>query len=183
MTNSAKKYIDSYSDFSANSLEFCRSESSKLSEKVSQIIDFIAKDSDRVSKMHQGTLDALSQMKELIGNLSAENRDTEKANKLSLALSSLSNENIQAQELIFPILEALQFQDRISQNMDNLTKMVAKYFEYRNSVTQDGHCVSSLSDFGEDLLKITVMAEEREIIRKYIDGLSDGEAKDDVMFF
>lgn len=184
MASEVKKYIDLFSEFSEESFKWCKDESESATSRVSKILDIIVEDADRVSQMSEETIKALETMKEIISSLATEQRDIEKANKLSQALAVLSNENMQVQEMIQPMLEALQFQDRITQNMDNFKNIMKQYVELRNRIN-NGETFDDiqLRDFGEELLKLTTMAEERDIIRRYIDGLSNDEVTNDVLFF
>ena len=69
-------------------------------------------------------------------------------------------------------------------NMNGMINIVNKYVEMRSQV-QDGEILTEekLKEFGESLLELTTMAEERDIVRKYIEGLSDNEQVTDIMFF
>lgn len=184
MSNSIKKYVDLFNEFSKESFKWCAEESEKATSRVSQILDIIVEDADRVSQMSADTLKALDTMKEIITSLSSDNRNIEKANKLSVALTKLSNENMEVQGMIQPMLEALQFQDRITQNMENLSKMVSNYVKVRESVESKGSMTEAeLQSFGEELLKLTTMADERDLVRKHIDGLSNDEQVTDMIFF
>ena len=100
MSNVIKECVGLFNEFSKESFDWCAKESEKATSRVSEILDIIVEDADRVSKMSEDTLNALETMKELIGSLSTGERNIDKANKLSQALTDLSNENLEVQEMI-----------------------------------------------------------------------------------
>ncbi|MEI6398637.1 MAG: hypothetical protein WCO71_07700, partial [Pseudomonadota bacterium] len=102
--------------------------------------------------------------------------------KLISALSVLVIEHRSVNDVVMPIVEALQFQDSIRQQMENLGKVmkiwIATRIEIGVNLTPD-----QTRDFGEKLLNVTTMFGEREIIRRYIPGLPEEQEAAEVTFF
>jgi hypothetical protein len=81
-----------------------------------------------------------------------------------------------------PIVEALQFQDAIRQQMENLGKVLEAWYSARVEVGPNP-TNAQLTALGEKMLKLTTMQSERDIIRRHIGGLSDEVKVDDVLLF
>jgi hypothetical protein len=70
-------------------------------------------------------------------------------------------------------VEALQFQDLLRQNLENMIKLTTAWIDLRaRAHTQ----MMSSSEIGEALLKCTSTVDERNIIRRFISGLPPEEA-------
>ncbi|MCB9229535.1 MAG: hypothetical protein H6618_07985 [Deltaproteobacteria bacterium] len=171
-------------NFSQESMKWCSQESEKAAETISGIINILMDDADRVSAMSRETLDALQSMKDIVNAL-GNREDRDSANELALALKDSSSQDDEVKKLIYPILETLQFQDRISQNMGNMTKMVNIWIETRKKVSETGSfSEEEIKKFGQELLKCTTMNEEREIICQQIPGVEvEKVVTEDVLFF
>lgn len=177
-------YLELFKEFTKDSFNWCCVESEKATSRVSEILDFLVEDSDRISQMSEDTLGALDTMKEIIKSLSTDSRDIEKANDLSKALTALSTENTEVRQMLQPMLEALQFQDRITQNMDNIGKMIAVYLDTRRDLLAGNVSEFDEQAFGEKLVSQTTMVEEREAIRAHISGMeAEEKGGGDVLFF
>jgi hypothetical protein len=100
-----------------------------------------------------------------------------------VALKDMSAGDVEVGGLIQPILESLQFQDRITQNMNNMKRMIGYWMEARAKV-ESGEMIT-METFGQELLKMTVMTSERTTVCKFIDGLTVAEsaAESEVLFF
>lgn len=183
MTISKDKMISSLLDFTKDSMSWCSGESERATMQVSKILDNIMTDSNRVSKISEDTMSAVAKFRDLIDNLDSKNRDVEMANTLVKSLKGIASQDAEVGGLIQPILEALQFQDRITQNMANMKRMIEFWLQSRQSIEKGENL--SIQDFGEKLMKLTTMPDERESVRKFIDGLSndDANAPVDVLFF
>ena len=171
-------------NFSAKSLDWCAMESEQASSQVNDILNLLLDDAQRVAAMSKETLDAIESMQEIITQLQPTG-DREMANKLAKALVEASNEDSEIRNFISPIMESLQFQDRISQNMGNVISMLRFWLSTRDKIASTAEfSETDLVEFGNQLLGLTTMNDERTIIRKYIDNLDpENETKNDVLFF
>lgn len=184
MSSEKRDFLYDLADFCYNSMKWCATESETATEKINDIITILLDDAMKVSALSKDTLGAINSMREVINNLTNE-RDKDAANDLAKALTQASTEDEEMRRFVSPIMESLQFQDRISQNMNNFSKMLRTYIEKREELLG----MPQLSeedrvDFGNRLLECTTMPEEREVIRSFIDNLKEEEiAETDVMFF
>lgn len=159
--------VKKFRDFTQASLEWCSKEAESGTERVTNAIDTLLKDINRVSAMSADSLKALSALQSVLKKVDKENYD-----QLQKSLSTLSKENQEIDAYIQPIMEALQFQDRFRQNLENVVRMIDVWQDYRNRAelgTTDSDAM--LTDFGKALVAKTTMKRERDIIRSQIDGL------------
>ena len=183
MAISRDKFLSELLGFTSSSISWCAAESEKSIMGISKILDAIVEDADRVSKISEDTLSAVSNFKSLISSLEKDNRNLNLAHNLVGALNDLSRESMEVGGFVQPILEALQFQDRITQNMNNMRRMIEHWVVIRQKV-ESGESISLL-DFGADLIKLTAMEEERAVICSNIPGLQtqDNLGASEVLFF
>lgn len=165
--------IKGFIEFSKQSIDWCKKESEKSIIGIMEIMNKISDDATRVSKVSQ---EALNILEELKSSLSSPEKKPELTDITSI-LRDFKYNNQQVDSTIHPIISALQFQDRISQNFDNIKAMLTIWWEARNSEI-------SLEDFGSKLLSQTKMEEERDIIHGVIEGLpkSQGTQKTAIVF-
>ena len=179
MTMAAQTLVDNFQKFTKESLEWCANESEESTAKVSQAIDTLLNDAARVSELSSDSIQAISGLQ---SKLKVHFDSGSSIDDLVETLSKLANEHDEVKNVIHPIIESLQFQDRLRQNLENIAKMIPAWLEARQTF---GVAASQqdLRDVGEKLLKLTTMKEEREQIRSQIEGLSNDEAQDSVMMF
>lgn len=148
---------------------------------ISQVIDMLLKDSGRISKMSSDTLSAIKSLESVISEI-GQQTSAATLKKLISALSGLVKEHRSVNDVIMPIVEALQFQDSIRQQMENLGKIMKVWMATRIESGAD-LSPAQMVEVGEKMLKNTTMISERDIIRKYISGLTAEAKVDDVMLF
>ena len=181
-------------------------DSSKESEKsvlmVSRILDIIMSDVSRISKMSEETLKALEEAKQLAeleaqrireegGDSTSNEEGPHKSSfgKLNRALALLAKSDVEMQSFVMPIVEALQFQDRVRQQMENTTKMFPSWLQMRKRLEAgefaDVGSEQALVFFGTELMKFTTTNEERDAICSFIPNLQPPSvvASDDDFFF
>ena len=187
-------FVASVIAFSNESMLLCTRESEKAVGVVGQILDIIAKDAARVSKMSDDALSALTQLRDQLPKSKAAT-SSEKATETSPqnlsnligALKKIGHEHADIFSFIGPIIENLQFQDRIRQQMENLGKMMPLWLETRSlDKMSPENFEASLLDFGTRALQITTTSEERPVIHAQIPNLpevANVAAADDGFFF
>ncbi len=97
-----------------------------------------------------------------------------------------ARQNGDVSRYVSPIIEALQFQDRISQTMDCIGRSMVKWLEFRAAVGDaDSLTEEQKIAFGTMLLKLTTMKEERDVIRENIPTMPQEEETPvaNVLFF
>lgn len=159
--------------FMKESLGWCVTESENSTQMVLQAIEGLLKKSERVSSISSESLKALGTLKEAFGRQYADKVKEKPVEHLLGSLEALSQEHREVSGVIGPVVEALQYQDLLRQNLENMVKLTAAWIELRaRAHTQ----VMSPAEIGEALLKCTSTVEERNVIRRFIHGLPPEEA-------
>jgi len=179
--SSQTAFYESMIEYSEAIMLKCIQDSEEAVRSISKVIDFLLSDSGRISKMSSDTLNAVKNLESVISEVD-QKTTAATLKKLIVALSGLVKEHRSVNDVIMPIVEALQFQDSIRQQMENLGKVmkiwIATRIELGSNLTADQEVA-----FGEKLLKVTTMYSEREIIRRYIPGLPEEQKAAEVTLF
>jgi hypothetical protein len=193
---SNSEFASRFISFTEESLKACSVQAEKSVNMVAKILDEIVADSARVSKLSEDTIDALKAVKKFLEVQAAESVDAKTSQKKNSkevlqqimdALKVLREHNSDVSQFVTPMIESLQFQDRIRQQMDNLPKMIRVWMKARVQVEND--CKSEQefegfkSGFGKDLLAVSISEQERNVLRKHIPGLPEAENMDKDDFF
>lgn len=184
MTSLSDPFFHRLVDFTQESMQWCRKESETGIYKINSILQLIMENGKRVSAISQETLDAIEKMQLVVEHLGKAERSS--ANTLGLTIKNIATQDTQMNQFISPVIETLQFQDRIAQKMNNLSKMLESWRQYRKTLedTPGQATPKELQDFGDILLKHTCMKEERDIIHRHIKGLKqEVQEETTVLFF
>ena len=177
------KIIGDLITFTDSSMKWCNAESEKASLQVTSILDLLLKDAARMSAMSASTLKAVEQLRNHIGQLSQE--DAESGHDAMVRqISKLCSESTELESVVMPIVEALQFQDRIRQVMENLVKMFHVWQKEREHLlNQTNLSESEWETFGTKLSKCATMSEERTVLRSVIKQVPEEKKVEDMMLF
>ncbi len=170
MTLTIDQLVERMHIFSQKTLEWCAHESEISTARVTEAIDLLLKNTARVSQISAESLAAIEGLQKAISLRFGDN-SRENFVKLIKNLEDLAGEHAEVQNVIQPIIQALQFQDKLRQNLENAVRMLPVWIEFRKDlpmqITQE-----KLQDFGKALMTKTTMISERDVIRAHIDGLA-----------
>ncbi len=180
--------------YASGSMHWCALESEKAVSSVMEVMDQLMNDAHRISSMSEDTLGAVRDFRQTVVSLQGEfeSNDLEKeihaTHILIRELSRLTHEHEEVAELVRPIIEVLQFQDRITQNMENMRGMLEVWQSTRQQVENTGRFTAQdRIAFGQALYQCSTMEEERRPLRSLFDGLPAERHKvfseDDEIFF
>lgn len=163
--------IDKFITFCKASLDWCGQESEKSTNMIMDVLGNLSSEVGRIGAMSEESRAALENLKSELK--SGEDKEAEAGgeNRLYSLSKSIAQINDQFSELgdaVNPIIRALQQQDRISQNMQNIERMMNKWFEVKDQNL-------SMIEFGNLLMDCTTMDSERDILHKHIEGLPKKE--------
>lgn len=180
---SRKLVINDMARYSADTMSWCTAESEKASAQVAHILDHLLADATRMNAMSTTTLHALESLKTQIDALTEENPEAGHAAMVK-QLSKFCTESKEMETLVMPIIEALQFQDRIRQIMENLGKMMSVWKEDREGLNSQATITDAdWLNFAQRLAKCTTMPDERNFISHAIPQLPEEKKIDDVLLF
>ncbi|MDQ3234476.1 MAG: hypothetical protein M3Q07_21955 [Pseudobdellovibrionaceae bacterium] len=167
--------------FSQKTLEWCAQESEVSTARVTEAIDLLLQNTARVSQISAESLAAIQGLQKAISIRHAD-RNRENFVKLIQNLEELAGEHEEVQSVIEPIIQALQFQDKLRQNLENAVRMLPAWIEFRKNLPMQ-ITADKLRDFGKVLATKTTMISERDVIRAHIDGMDpEAEIASVVMF-
>lgn len=185
MNNNSEQFFEKLMNFSQASIKWCVEESEKSVSKIGEIISFLISDSERITTMSTETLQALINLKKELNQLSGQTANTGDVTKIKEVLQSVQKSHEDTRMFLEPVIESLQFHDRIRQRMENILKMM-HYWQKHHQEFARKHTLgeSDLLAIGAELAKLTTMTAERDLIRRLIPNLAAEQApQDDVMFF
>ena len=180
-----QSFIKDFITFCHESMDHCVRQAEVAASEIIRVMQFLLDDSKRITKMSQQTLDAVRRLKDSIDPELNGDSPPPPAAQLIHTLREFAKQYRDIQDILNPVIEALQFQDRVRQNMGNLLKMMGVWLGEREQVRRLGvYGDSQRKQFGERLLKTTTMKEERDIVRYYIPQLpQDESAPEEPLFF
>jgi SepF-like predicted cell division protein (DUF552 family) len=178
---SQDKYYDALIAYSKAIMAKSIADSDQAVRAISSVMEILLADASRISKMSADTLNAMKGLQSTVTNVGSEIPSVA-LKKLIVTLSGIAKEHRAAHEMLMPIIEALQFQDAIRQQMENLGKVMDIWLSSRKELGANPSS-ENLKAIGEKLLKVTAMVSERDIIRSHIKGLPVESKADDVMLF
>jgi crotonobetainyl-CoA:carnitine CoA-transferase CaiB-like acyl-CoA transferase len=156
--------------FSQKTLEWCSQESEVSTARVTVAIDLLLQNTARVSQISAESVAAIQGLQKAISIRFAE-RNKENFAKLIQNLEVLAGEHAEVQNVIQPIIQALQFQDKLRQNLENAVRMLPVWIEFRKDLPMQ-ITPEKLQEFGKALMTKTTMISERDVVRAHIDGLA-----------
>jgi len=174
-------YLQDLRDFTIDSMNWCSQEAESEAMKVNEIINTLVNEAGRRASMSQQALEATHSIQQRIESLRA-NDGKEKITVLVQILESINKEHNELGELTGPIIEALQFQDRLRQNLENMGKVLKTWLAARQSVGHELDSAAQLA-YGQKLLACMTSQDERTVVRRFIAGLPVEETVADAMFF
>jgi hypothetical protein len=176
-TNTAS-YLTDLRDFTLESMNWCSQEAETEAMRVSEILNALVNDAGRRASMSQQALEATRIIQKKIELLRATD-GADKITDLVKILEQISNEHTELDNLTGPIIEALQFQDRLRQNLENLGKILNVWLVERSSIENE----TTQLAYGKKLVSCMTSEAERSVIRSFIAGLPEEEKVEDAMFF
>ncbi len=171
--------LSKFRGFTEKSLVWCTKEAEQGTARVTGAIDVLLKDIDRVSAMSSESLNSLESLQKMLHAFDLKNYQ-----QIHKSLKTLGSQNAEIDAFIQPIIEALQFQDRFRQNLENVVKMIDVWLGQRAAL-QDGQALTQtqMQEFAKALMAVTTMKRERDVIREHIDGLPEEAEATRVEFF
>ena len=179
----SQEFVQDFMRFTNESIGVCIKEAETAVSNILRVLQFIIDDSKRVTQMSEDTLKALAKVRETFA--SQEKGPGRAPSVLIKALSEFVQRHAEAEALLSPVIEALQFQDSIRQNTENILRMISAWLDYREKARRLGiFDENQRFEFGTQLLACTTMKQERDIIRYHFSELpAEEEGPEEPIFF
>jgi hypothetical protein len=197
MNSADNQVVQSFLSYASQSMGQCVKEAENSVMVAGKILDIITNDVGRVSKMSDETIGILEGLKNSIeadGESEVAQASSKLGNKSNVrnlisTMKGFAKNNSELHSLLAPIVESLQFQDRVRQQMENVAKMFPIWLQMREEVEAgvyaSEHWESTAAEFGNRLMKVTVTPEERETVQAFIPNVKVEKiiSADDDFFF
>jgi hypothetical protein len=168
-------FIADVSAFVTDSLNWCRNESEKESTRILQALQDVMEDVKRRSKMSAAAERSLVAAQDQLAKIMGGNNDATLGELLG-ELQTLKSDHAEVSRLVNPVIEALQFQDRLVQNMQNLEKIIVHWFQFEATNDTKNETTELRERLITGLLKRVTTSEERDLIRKNF-GVGNSEQR------
>lgn len=175
-------YLESMVVHSKAMFARCVEDSDDAVKAISSVVELLLDDSNRIAEMSADTENEINAIRGIISEINQETT-AETLHKLIKTLSDLMNDHKSVPQIITPIIEALQFQDAMRQQLENLGRALDLWLTRLKNGDSQELTIDELTAFGKELIAITTMQSERNIIRQHISGLGEEEKAKDVMMF
>lgn len=162
-----QQLIDEVMEFSAASMRWCADASEDATRQISNILQHLTDEAARVASMSDEAVRAVEAIRAGISSAA----EGTVATTLIAGLKKLMSDHKEVSTFIDPIVQALQFQDRVTQMMENMVRMIARWALERERIGKPGAAPLDLVAFGNSLLACTTMGDERDCVRRCIPGL------------
>ena len=148
-------------------------ESEAATSAVMQAIEVLFQKTDRISKLSHDSLSALREVKNNLHQSGQEKFSAQDIAHLTKNLADLAKDHGELAALTSPIIEALQFQDRLRHRLSNIVKMTKVWLECRQEFSNHDNPADFLAEIGDRMRQQTTSPDEREILRRYFVGMKD----------
>lgn len=165
MPANPQTFIADFRLYLQDSMDWCQKESEQESARIIVALQNVMEDVKRRSKMSDAAEKSLVEAQGRLA-LIIEGMESIGIEDLLQELRSLKSDNAEVSRLINPVIEALQFQDRLVQNLKNLEKIINYWFDLELKEDVAHLPDSATDDILKNLLKRVSTAEERDIVRK-----------------
>ncbi len=171
--------------FSNASLEDCINQTQQAFDELINLLSLVTGESEDVSYLFTNKEETLNDIQNIIAKNKASGHIH--ARKMIEEIAATREKHSQeASELIQSFMIALQSQDIIRQNIENIGRLHDAWGAYRSTIKQQNRFDSNTrKEFGSELVRKMTSHTEREIIDQYIPGAltnNENSADDDVFF-
>jgi len=171
--------------FSQSSLNECISQTQNAFEELIDLLNLVTGESETVGYLFSGSSESFADIKAILKkHRSGECKQTK--SMITEIAETKAQHSKEADSLIGKFMMALQSQDRIRQNIENMGNFHHYWLNYRETVKRnDLFSEPQQQEFGTEAMKLMTSEAERNVIHAQMPGLvvSDSAPEDDDIFF
>lgn len=172
MTISKETFLSDYFNFCNASMLWCSEESEKEVTAIYEVLNSLIHDTRRRSALSKETISIIDDLQKSI-------KDTRQKNRHENIRSLLQELSKELKDLTDPIIKALQFQDRLRQNLENIGKILALWAEEKQGCSELQHLnTDEQLVFIKKILSKVTTPEERSAIKKRFPAVADKVSED-----
>jgi len=170
-------------EFSQVSLNDCVEQTQHAFDELLILLNLVTGESDDVAYLFTDKAETLSDIKAILKKSQSLNSQ-QASNMIGEIANARSKHSEEASELIQSFMVALQSQDIIRQNIENIGHFHHCWNACRDSMKKSEQLDEGrLLDFGQDLVTKMTSLPEKIIIEKFIPGVDVSDEGDDGVFF
>lgn len=155
-----KEFLESLLRYTDGCVRYCSKRSEHAVTIVDKTLQYLMEDSNRISSMSQQTVSVLVEAKKRLQDNTTETGSNSFDQVLGV-LKKLSDGHQEVDSVIMPIIMALQFQDRVRQQMENSVKMIGEWLSKRDVSGVTYMQPDEVVAFAKKLVSFTTTEEER----------------------
>ncbi len=176
--------LERFFAFSHASLEACVLQTQQAFDELMMLLDLVTGESKDVAYLFTDENESLSDIKSIISKSHHDPNNHQVSQVIKeIAIASEQHSN-EAKDIIQSFMMALQSQDMIRQNIENIAHVHQVWSFYRHSIkTQKKINANYLIDFGQDLIGKMTSRPEQVIVEGFIPGVDAGSEEEESIFF
>ncbi|MEH6347978.1 MAG: hypothetical protein V7785_22975 [Bermanella sp.] len=170
-------------EFSQASLNDCVEQTQQAFDELLILLNLVTGESDDVAYLFTDKAETLSDIKAILSKSQTLNNQ-QASNMIGEIASARSKHSEEASELIQSFMVALQSQDIIRQNIENIGHFHHCWSACRDSMKKNERVdEGGLLNFGQELVSKMTSLPEKVIIEQFIPGVDVSDEGDDGVFF
>ena len=171
-------------EFSHVSLNDCIVQTQQAFDELIVLLDLVTGESSDVSYLFSDKNENLLDIKGILSSSQGDHSHDQALNIIKEIADARAKHSAEAAELIQSFMVALQSQDIIRQNIENIGHVHQTWDAFRPKVkSQSDLPASDLVDFGQKLIDNMTSHPEHVIIAGFMPGVDSGSKGDDSVFF
>ncbi|MEY8247121.1 MAG: hypothetical protein RPT11_01945 [Bermanella sp.] len=180
---SINELLDRLVEFSQRSLDDCIGQTQHAFDELLTLLNLVTGESAEVAYLFTDDNDSFNDIKAILKQHSNDGAPQASAIIQQIA-ATREKHNEEASALIQSFIMALQSQDIIRQNIENIGRFHLIWATFRERVKgSEQHNPALEIEFGQQLMGLMTSHSEREIIEQNIAGVSAGSQDDEAEFF
>ncbi len=180
---SINELLERLFEFSQSSLDDCISQTQQAFDELLTLLNLVTGESDEVAYLFSGDNDSFNDIKAILSK-HASNNGQQASDIISQIAATREKHNEEAGALIQSFMVALQSQDIIRQNIENIGRFHGTWATFRDKIKDTEYHNENLEiEFGQQLMTLMTSHSEREIIEHNIAGISAGPLGDEADIF
>jgi len=180
---SINELLERLFEFSQSSLDDCICQTQQAFDELLTLLNLVTGESDEVAYLFSDDNDSFNDIKAILSKHASDNGQ-QASDIISQIAATREKHNEEAGALIQSFMMALQSQDIIRQNIENIGRFHSTWATFRNKIKgTESHNENLEIEFGQQLMTLMTSHSEREIIENNIAGISAGSLGDEADLF
>lgn len=179
-----QKFLQDMLEYTKECIAVCAKSSENAVVVVDKTLQFLTEDSNRISSMGKQTIGILAELRSQMSKTGNNEIGGSSLHNVVKILKKVKSDHSEIDSFIMPIIQSLQFQDRVRQQMENSVKMLTAWLETRKNLNGRPITVEERNTLAKTFLSYTTTEEERVAIRGGFPGVEEDKqvANDDYFF-